>query len=159
MRDKRKKFIPAGEVIALQAGRLKLRDRLLLYRVWEMWEGMIGSAVARHALPFAWKKGTLVIRVDHATWMAELEFLKGRILTAVKEALPGVLVRGVRFEQGELLAPGTLRPKEDALPPKRPLTVDESDFVECALAPIKDEAVRSAARRAIRAAFARRAAV
>ena len=65
-----------GEVLAAALKRLSIGDELDNYSLWAHWDAAVGPAIARHARPLRIRRGTLVIGVDGAGWMQELQFLK-----------------------------------------------------------------------------------
>lgn len=155
MRDKRKGLAPIAEVISGAAGRLKIKEGLLLAGVWKIWREVAGEAVFGHARPARWLKGTLYVRAESSAWLQELSFFKAEITERLKKTLPGLPIKAVAFEMGEM---PPLPSAGGGYPPafKRPLTDEDQKLIEDAVGPIRDADVKRAARAAMATGLARR---
>ncbi len=60
----------------------KLRD----YRIWRIWDETVGPQIAARARPARIREGVLEVRVDRATWMQQLQLLKPKILSKLRES-------------------------------------------------------------------------
>ena len=60
-------------------------------RIWELWDGVVGKKIAKHARPFSIKKGILLVKVTDSIWLQELEYKTEDI----KERLNGMIQRKV----------------------------------------------------------------
>jgi predicted nucleic acid-binding Zn ribbon protein len=65
-----------GDVLRAALARLPIGQQLADHAVWVEWDAIVGPAIARHARPLRLRRGTLMIAVDDAGWMQELQFLK-----------------------------------------------------------------------------------
>ena len=149
MRDKRAHPVHISGILSKAAHRLKFHDKMLEYRLWDQWEKIIGPAIAQHARPERWQRGTLIIRVEHPTWMQELSFLKVQMIEKLRAAFPTTPLKSIRFEVGEF-------PKNPALPtknilqrPKRELQESDEAAIANAVDQIRDPDLRESARRAM----------
>ena len=148
MRNRRKGFATAAEVLGRQAGNLRISEGMRLYRLWDLWPGIVGESLAEHARPARWQGRNLVVRVEHSAWMQELSFLKHTLKEKIDEAFPEAKVRGIRFEIGKL--PESPKGATKSMPrTARDLSADELEFVEQAVGEIGDDETRDAARLAM----------
>ncbi len=65
-----------GDVLRAALDRLPIASRLADAALWVHWDAVVGPTVARHARPQRLRRGVLVVAVDGAEWMQELQFLK-----------------------------------------------------------------------------------
>ena len=84
-----------GEVLRAALARLPLAARLADHAVWTHWESVVGSTVARHARPLRLRRGVLVVGVDSAVWMQELQFLKREVTERLNAAVGRSAVRDI----------------------------------------------------------------
>lgn len=138
----------AAEILGKAAGRLKIDEGMRLYRLWDLWPGIVGASLADHARPMRWQGRNLVIRVEHPAWMQELGFLKQQIREKIDGAFPEAKIRAIRFEVGELPSPPKGATKAAARK-LRELDEDELEYIEQALGEIDDPDTKEAARRAM----------
>lgn len=75
-------------------------QRMKVYRLWTFWNEEVGESVAGHAQPTGFRAGVLSVRVDSATWMQELQFLKEGIRERLNRRLGDDLIRDVYFVSG-----------------------------------------------------------
>jgi predicted nucleic acid-binding Zn ribbon protein len=90
--------------------------RLKEGRIWLIWETAVGSRIASHATPAAFREGVLTLRVDSAPWMQQLTYLKRDLIAKVNQELGEELVKDL-FMKGGKVTPTA--PVEKAAPPKR----------------------------------------
>jgi len=101
MRKKSKNWISAADAIKSAIKRLGLSKKMNRFEVWNQWEKIAGPAIASHARPLRWQGTTLVIGVEHSSWMQELSYLKPTILEKMREAIPNIDIKDIRFEIGK----------------------------------------------------------
>lgn len=71
-------------------------------RICVVWEGIVGAAIATDAQPVAYQKRLLLVNVTSSVWIQQLLFLKGDILSRMREALGDVLLDDIKFKIGPL---------------------------------------------------------
>lgn len=81
-----------GDGLQSVAGRLLKKvggnsDSLLSIRIAREWQAIVGDAIAAHATPAALQNGTLQIRVNSHTWLAELRREQRHLLANINRAL------------------------------------------------------------------------
>ena len=120
------------------------------HRIWEVWETAVGEPLASHCRPVDYRNGTLVLAVNSASWMQQVQFLTGTVRDTLNRALGEDLVRQVRLRVAEAPPP----PPPDEPPPLPPtdelprLPPEEQRQLEGDLQGITDPQLRKAVRRA-----------
>lgn len=84
-----------GDVLRAALARLPVGQQLADHALWVHWDAIVGPAIARHARPLRLRRGTLVIGVDDAGWMQELQFLKHDLRERLNARLGRRAVRDV----------------------------------------------------------------
>ena len=84
-----------GDVLRAALARLPAAAELADYDVWTHWDAVAGPTVARHARPGRMRRGVLVVQVDSAEWMQELQFLKRDLCDRLNERLGRRAVRDI----------------------------------------------------------------
>ncbi|HPQ80493.1 MAG TPA: DUF721 domain-containing protein [bacterium] len=152
MREKRKRPVSAGEVLAKTRGTSAIRARMKSWRLWERWEDIAGKAVAEHARPARWQGKALVVRVENPSWMQELSFLKQKLTEKIRSEFPASEIRSIKLELGEL-PPAPKRIRREPAAAKKPLCKDEREFIERSVERIGDEELKEIAKRAMSRSF------
>ncbi|MCP3100410.1 DUF721 domain-containing protein [Myxococcus sp. K15C18031901] len=62
-----------------------------------VWEAVVGSHIARHAMPRALEEGTLVVAVRSAEWARTLEAEAAKLCAQLNEKLGAGTVRALAF--------------------------------------------------------------
>jgi predicted nucleic acid-binding Zn ribbon protein len=104
--------------------------------IWLVWEDAVGSRIASHAQPAAFRDGTLTLTVDSAPWMQQLSFLKHEIVAKVNDQLGEGMVKDLYMKAGKIRS---ALPAEAPKPPKRrALTDEERDWIAEESAAVSD---------------------
>jgi len=102
-------------------------QRLKEGKIWLVWEAAVGSRIASHAAPTAFRDGTLTLHVDSAPWMQQLNFLKKELVAKVNAELGEEMVKEIYMKGGRV------KPATPAEPPKaakrRELSQEEQTWV------------------------------
>lgn len=153
MRKKGNKPVSIASVLGQSSNALGLKGTIKYYRIWARWEKIAGKTIAAHARPARMQRQTLIVRVDHSSWMQELNLLKPQIMAKIEEELPDAAPKKIRFEMGKL--PEVPPQATGVSATSRPLNKDEKEFIECAAKQIADPSIREAAQRAMERGFRR----
>ena len=153
MRKRKASFMSTGEILGISAKKMGLSDRLLALKVMDRWHEIAGSAVASRSCPIFLRKGRLVIRVSHPSWMQELSLLKKEMIARINETLPSLQVKDIRLEAGEVQESYQER-REVPKAAVRTLSRDEKEYIDRSVERITDEELRDAARNAMTKGFA-----
>jgi len=87
--------------------------RLKEGRIWMVWEQAVGSRIASHASPAAFRDGTLTLNVDSAPWLQQLTYLKRELIAKVNAELGEELVKELYMKGGKVTPPAPAeKPKE-----------------------------------------------
>ena len=71
-----------------------------LLQVWEVWCGAVGTGVAAHAQPAAFKGDVLIVHVANSVWIHHLQFLKSEMRQQLNQALGEECIRDIKFKIG-----------------------------------------------------------
>ncbi|MGE0827334.1 MAG: DUF721 domain-containing protein [Candidatus Binatia bacterium] len=95
------------------------------YRLWEVWEEVVGEALARKARPNKIHNGKLFVTVASSVFMQELQFVKWRLRERLNQALGEGTVKEIMFVIGPVREVALRRevPPRLPLPPFTPLKV------------------------------------
>jgi len=101
-RKNRKEFVHIGSVVnkVFQTARSDADADMI--QVWNVWKGVVGSAVAENARPAAFKGNLLLVHVNSSPWLQQLQFLKADIVARLNQALQQELVKEIKFKIGPL---------------------------------------------------------
>ncbi len=95
-----------GPIVREILSRLGLKELMASSRVFEIWDTVVGAAIAVHARPYSFRDGILTVNVDSSVWLAQLErYRKRQIRDKLNKELPNPLVKKVIFRFGELTFP------------------------------------------------------
>lgn len=156
MRRRRKELINISEVIGKSAKKFGFDRQVPFQLIGKKWPELMGSSVGQHSYPVKLRGKTLILRVEHPTWMQELSFLKPQILDKIRRVLPKTLINEIRFELGDLSDFPTYEKPEQGAKNERRLNEDEIEFIERAADQICDAEIRETARRAMEMGFRRK---
>jgi len=102
-REKRKAgFVHIGQIVehVLKSYRREFESELL--RVWQVWDGAVGDAIARNAKPAAFKGRLLLVHATSSIWIHQLQFLKKDLIVSLNHALGKSLIDDLKFKIGPL---------------------------------------------------------
>lgn len=78
------------------------QKKMQQYGLFAIWDEVVGERIAKHAQPLRMMELTLVVRVDHPTWMQELQMLKPELLRKIHAHIAPKLIRDIRLEIGKI---------------------------------------------------------
>lgn len=130
--------------------RLELSARLTEYRVWPIWDEIVGPTIARNAQPEKIRHGTLFVKVSSPTWMQQLQYMKEMIAERLNQRLEKEVVKNIFFVVGKLDKRALQAAAQK--PPASSSAPSESKPDEEPLAAIKDPELRRALKKLLRAA-------
>lgn len=113
MADKRLRMRRPAAVADLLSAFLRgtpAEKRLKEGGIWLVWESAVGSRIASHAAPAAFRDGTLTLTVDSAPWMQQLSFLKRELIAKVNEKLGEEMVKDIFMKAGTVKTQPTVAP-------------------------------------------------
>ena len=101
-------------------------------RIWQVWEQAVGSRIASHARPSAFRDGALTLTVDSAPWMQQLTYLKQELIAKVNGELREEMVKEIYMKAG---------PVKPAAPAAAPWVQKRRELSAEELAWIKEQAL------------------
>lgn len=119
-----------------------VEKRLQEGKVWLLWDGTVGPAIAAQARPTGFRDGVLTVTVASAPWMQQLTFLKRDIIARLNARLGCDLVRDIylRAGQPETQPVAVKSPR----PPSRTLSPPERERVAEQTAAVANQELRDA---------------
>jgi predicted nucleic acid-binding Zn ribbon protein len=81
---------------------LNLGLKVKQYRIWDVWNSVVGEAIARQAQPQHIRAMVLWVAVSSSTWMQQLEFMKRQIVERINERIGEKVISDIRFRIGEI---------------------------------------------------------
>lgn len=97
-----KGFEPIGNLIRkVIADFRNVADKRLI-KIWDIWESVVGSVIAKNAKPYGFKKKILFVYVTSSVWTQELQFLKKDIIRELNIKLSGDVVEEIKFKVGTI---------------------------------------------------------
>jgi hypothetical protein len=143
-----KGFRRAGEVIERTLKRLGLAQGVHAHRAFEIWDEAVGPQVAAHARPERISNRVLRVKVDHNTWLQQLQFMKDLILSRLNERLGEGTLIDIELRLGRGKRPESRTPRPAPPPPARPpLTPEAAARIDREIAGFDDEGLRTIFRR------------
>ena len=101
-RRKSKAPEPVNAVLERVLDSLNLGLKVKQYRIWDVWNSVVGEAIARQAQPQQIRAMVLWVTVSNSTWMQQLEFMKRQIVERINERIGETVIRDIRFRIGEI---------------------------------------------------------
>jgi predicted nucleic acid-binding Zn ribbon protein len=99
-RKKQKELIPLSTVLPNLLKSIRTGSDAQLVEVWELWDGLVGEAIAKNTRPAAFKGKLLLVEVSSSTWMHQLQFLKADIVEKINDAFGKEMVEEIKFKIG-----------------------------------------------------------
>jgi hypothetical protein len=102
MKRRAKRPFPLGEILENFFGRSGLKARLTEQRALDSWGRAVGKGIGEQTQPIRIQNRVLQVRVSNSVWIQQLQFMKGMILSKIKEE-PGMEdLEDLRFFIGEV---------------------------------------------------------
>lgn len=116
--------------------------RLKEGRIWLVWEDAVGSRIASHAQPVAFRNGVLTLHVDSAPWLQQLNYLKKDLISKVNAELEEEMVKELQLKGGKLRA-ASPAPQPNPVQ-RRELSDDERHWIADQTETLRDPDLRAA---------------
>ncbi len=139
MAGKRPKGSPEkiGRLITTRFEGTALGARLKDLGIWQVWEQVVGPAIARRTRPLRLSGGQLTVLVSGAPWMQQLNFMKEELSSKLNLCLGDERVKEIIFKAGRVNEPAE-NIEEVAKPLLPPLSPKRRDWIEQQLSDIDD---------------------
>lgn len=152
MKRGKKSFIPLKEVIDDIFASPALSFNFDDVKIWEVWDGVVGKRVAKHARPSQINKGVLIVKVTDSVWHHELEFMAETIREGLNSTLRRTAVKKIRFKVGVPQETKQLRKGKTEQGPDRTLAPEKQKEMNKILSRVKDKELRSSLRQFMKVA-------
>jgi predicted nucleic acid-binding Zn ribbon protein len=86
-----------GDALRAALSRLPDAQELSSFPLWAEWPELVGSLIARHAVPRRLRRGVLVVEVDGPEWLHELRYLERELRERMNARLGRAVVRELLF--------------------------------------------------------------
>ena len=91
-----------GPILERLFSSLNLGIKVKQYQIWDVWEGVVGEAIARQTQPNQIRNMVLWVTVSSSTWMQQLEFMKKQIVSRLNDCIGEKVITDIRFRIGEI---------------------------------------------------------
>jgi hypothetical protein len=152
MKRGKRSFIPLKEVIEDLFTSSALSLNLDDVKIWEVWDGVVGKRVAKHARPSQINKGVLIVKVTDSVWHHELEFMAETIREGLNSTLRRTAVKKIRFKVGVPQETKQLRKDKPEQGLDRTLTPEKKIEMDKILSRVKDKELRASLRQFMKVA-------
>lgn len=87
MSTQRRRPVSVGSMVPKVLEELGIEGAAVVMRILEHWDAAVGPEIARHARPSVLRGATLEVTADSSVWCQQVQFLRPRILEALRERL------------------------------------------------------------------------
>jgi hypothetical protein len=137
-----------GDILSKVMGEHGLGRGGLMAKLLSVWDGTVGTGIAKHALPESIKGGRLTVIVDSPVWMHQLSMMAPGLVEKINSVMGAGTVEDIKFRSGKLERhDASPAKKEKFIPKRRKLLPQEHKDIEESLASISDKDLREKARR------------
>jgi hypothetical protein len=155
MKRGKKSFTPLKDVMEDLFASSVLPINLDDVKIWEVWDGVVGKKVAKHARPSQINKGVLIVKVSDSVWLQELEFMAETIREGLNNGLQRTAVKKIRFKVGVPQETKQVRKGKTEQVPDRTLAPEKEIEMNKMLSRVKDKELRSSLRQFMKVAAKR----
>ena len=93
---------PVNEVLGRVFSRRGIVRKMKEMKLLKLWTEVVGEEIDRHTAPFVIRKGKLFVKVDNSGWLAQLTYLKDKIISELNKKQPGKPIKDIYFRLGEI---------------------------------------------------------
>lgn len=86
-----------GDALRSLVNALGIEKQVDQYRIFDLWNGIVGEQVAKVAVPERVHNGILIVKVSNAPWRSELTFRKREILEKIHETTHTKSISDIKF--------------------------------------------------------------
>jgi len=139
---------PVSEVLRRVFSRRGIEKKMKEMNVLRLWTEVVGKEIDRHTYPLSVRKGNLFVRVDNSGWLAQLTYLKDKIILEFNKKQGGKPIEDIYFRLGEIKKSVKGKTKK-SLPRQKKLEKAELDKIRANLKGVKDKAFYQILRRVL----------
>lgn len=93
----RRQFARVGDILPAVLRSVGLDKKLKEREILLAWPAAVGPDIAARAQAVSIDKGVLLVNVEHSAWMQELHFMEAEIIRKLRDMVPNVELRKIRF--------------------------------------------------------------
>jgi len=90
-------FTPINEVIDRVIKKYRIYGDIDAYKVFSIWNDIVGTKLAGHAKPVKIKEKVLYIAVDDPLWLAQIKYIKHDIIDKLCIAIKDDIFKDIKF--------------------------------------------------------------
>jgi len=140
---------PVSEVLGRVFSRRGIVKKMKEMELLKLWTEVVGKEIDRHTYPFAVRKGKLFVRVDSSGWLAQLTYLKDKIISEFNKKQRRKTIKDIYFRLGEIKKSGGVKTKNLYPWEKVKLEKAELDRIRKSLKGVKDKTLHQVLRRVL----------
>jgi len=138
-----------GEVLDRVFEKFGLDKKIKEERALGLWREVVGKKISEHTHPFSIKKGTLFVRVDNSGWLAQLTYLKEKIISEINRREGREIIKDIYFRLGKIEKVKRRRRRSELAERGAKLEEDELEKIRGGLERIKDSSLRGVMERVL----------
>lgn len=93
---------PISEVLGRVFKKLSIEQKIGELKVLNSWREVVGEKIYKHSRPFSIKKGLVFVKVDNSGWLAELTYLKEKIISEFNKREKKKIIKDIYFRLGSI---------------------------------------------------------
>ena len=140
----RKEPSTVGEILGHYLDQSGLRPRIREQKILDVWNQLVGKAIAEVSQPVRVRNRSLQVKVTHPVWMQQLQFHKKLIIQKVNDFLGGAFLQELRFVLGERDEVESPQIDRGGRNPQRELRKEEQERIAQEVSGIRDGEIREA---------------
>lgn len=90
-------FTPISEVLEKVIKKYKPDTDLEAYRVFSMWNDIVGPKIGEHTKPLKIKEKILYVIVDDPLWLAQIKYIKQDVLKKLCDNIKNNVFKDIKF--------------------------------------------------------------
>ena len=144
MKKRKKEPSTVGEILGRYLDQSGLRPRIREQRILDVWNQLVGEAIAEVTQPVRVRNRSLQVKVTHPVWIQQLQFHKKLIIQKVNDFLGGPFLQELRFVLGERDEVESPQIDRGGRYPQRELRKEEQERIAQEVSGIHDGEIRDA---------------
>jgi predicted nucleic acid-binding Zn ribbon protein len=90
-------FVALSSALDRTLKQYRLSGDLEAYKVFTLWEELVGQKMAGHAKPSRITNSILYVEVDDPVWLTQIRYMKSGILTKIESQIKKGALKDLRF--------------------------------------------------------------
>ena len=91
-----------SEVLERVLKKLSIEQKIGELKALNSWREVVGEKIYKHSRPFSIKKGLVFVKVDNSGWLAELTYLKEKIISEFNKREGEKIIKDIYFRLGSI---------------------------------------------------------